>query len=345
MRKNYQTQRVILIIVSLGMFAFMVFQGISAGYLYYIQKPVDSQDSNQHIITITRGETIDSVGKKLKSEGLIRNTYIFYIYIRQKNLDEKVRSGRFILQKNFSLEKIVSLLTNASLAENSISIIEGWTIFDIDKKLTELKLIKTGEFIEYAQNYNAKNHNLKDYPFLNNIPSIEGFIFPDTYFIDPKTFTLQGFIRQTLDNFQKKLKKVEEKGNISTKHSFYENIIMASILEKEVRTNADRAIVAGILWKRLENNWTLGADATLLYATKKNTITSADLDIDSPYNTRKYRGLPPTPISNPGLESIISAFSPEKSPYWFYLTKPDTGEVVYAITNEEQNLNKQKYLR
>lgn len=339
MDKKAQARRIILIIISMGVFAFILFHVISVAYLYYIWKPIDSHDNTQHVFTITRGESITSVGEKLTSEGLIRNKYIFSLYIRQKNLDAKIKSGRFILQKNFSLEKIVSLLTNTSLDNSSITIIEGWTIADIDRKMTEMKLIKKGEFIQCAKNCDYKN-----YPFLNNISNIEGFLFPDTYFIEPKTFTSQDFIHKMFDNFQEKLKKIEKKGAISTKYSLYEKIIMASILEKEVRTNQDKSIVAGILWKRLENNWTLGADATLLYFTQKNTITSADLELNSSYNTRKYQGLPPTPISNPGLKSITAAFFPKESPYWFYLTKLDTGEVVYAVTNEEHNMNKKKYL-
>ncbi len=144
-----------------------------------------------------------------------------------------------------------------------------------------------------------------------------------------------------LNNFKNKLSTELTKKHQRPLHDY---IIMASIIEKEVRSKKDKKIVSGILWKRIKNNWTLGADATLLYKKDNNIITYKDLQTDSKYNTRKNLGLPPTPISNPGLDSILSAIYPEESPYFFYLTTLDTGKVIYAKTNEEHNLNKQKYL-
>jgi len=119
---------------------------------------------------------------------------------------------------------------------------------------------------------------------------------------------------------------------------------MASIIENEVFGAENRKIVSGILWKRFENSWPLGADITLLYTKEDRKITAEDLASDSPYNTRKLQGLPPGPISNPSLESIEAAMFPKESSYWFYLTDPDNGEVIYAKSNEEHNQNRAKYL-
>jgi UPF0755 protein len=119
---------------------------------------------------------------------------------------------------------------------------------------------------------------------------------------------------------------------------------MASIIENEVFGKDNREIVSGILWKRLDSGWKLDADSTLLYITKDRKITAEDLQLDSPYNTRKNGGLPPGPICNPSVESIVAAMFPKESNYWFYLTTSDTGEVIYAETNDQQNANKAKYL-
>jgi UPF0755 protein len=118
---------------------------------------------------------------------------------------------------------------------------------------------------------------------------------------------------------------------------------MASIFEDEVFGSENRKMVSGILWKRLDNNWPLGADATLLYGKKNNIITVEDLNTDSPYNTRKNQGLPPGPICSPSVSSIEAAMFPKESPYWFYLTDKD-GNVIYASSNEEHNQNRAKYL-
>ena len=143
-----------------------------------------------------------------------------------------------------------------------------------------------------------------------------------------------------LDNFKTKAWPVIKTSN----RPVYEVVNMASIVEKEVKTEKDLPIVAGILFKRLDENWFIGADATLLYLKNDRTITNADLSANSPYNTRNHLGLPPGPIGNPGLATLKAAAFPEASPYYYYLTKPGTGEVVYAKTNDEHNLNKASYL-
>ncbi len=125
----------------------------------------------------------------------------------------------------------------------------------------------------------------------------------------------------------------------------YDAIKMASIIEEEVRTDPDRAIISGIYWKRLTSDWRLEADATLLYEKNNRSITAQDLASDSAYNTRRNKGFPPTPISNPGAASIEAALNPIDTNYWFYLTPPNSNEVIYASTNEEHELNKDKYLR
>lgn len=123
-----------------------------------------------------------------------------------------------------------------------------------------------------------------------------------------------------------------------------EIVIMASIIEKEVQSAEDMALVSGVLWKRIDDNEGLYADATLEYIVNKDgELTVGDLLKDTPYNTRKYRGLPPGPISNPGLSAILAAIRPQKSDYYYYLTAKD-GDTVFAKTNDEHNRNKAKYL-
>jgi len=143
-----------------------------------------------------------------------------------------------------------------------------------------------------------------------------------------------------LKNFQKKTADL----NLgSSDHSVEEIMTVASMVEKEANTKDDRYLVAGIIWKRLKEHWVLGIDATLLYLKQNNQIDYQTLQETSPYNTRKIQGLPPGPISNPGLDSIKAALTPKDSPYYYYLTSKD-GEMIYAKTNDEHNLNKQKYL-
>jgi len=161
-----------------------------------------------------------------------------------------------------------------------------------------------------------------------------------------QTMTSEELIVKALNNFELKTANIfaKELKVGETNRSFSEIMIMASIIENEVFGAQDRSIVSGIFWKRLDNNWQLGADATLLYIKDDRNISANDLALDSEYNTRKNIGLPPGPISNPSLESINAAMNPVESDYWFYLTTLDTGKVIYSVSNEEHNLNRGKYL-
>jgi UPF0755 protein len=175
--------------------------------------------------------------------------------------------------------------------------------------------------------------------------SLEGYLFPDTYEVREDE-TAKEVVAKILSNFDRKvskdiLSKIKNQGK-----TLYQVLIMASVLEKEVKGFEDKKIVAGILWKRLRNGWKLQVDSTLTYITNRKSLelTKDDLTVNSPYNTYKHYGLPPSPICNPGLDSIKAAVSYKDSPYWFYLTTKD-GKTVFSRTLREHNYNRWKYLK
>lgn len=171
----------------------------------------------------------------------------------------------------------------------------------------------------------------------------EGYLFPDTYFI-PVTATASSTLRLLRHNFIRKIfpvmPEVEKSGR-----SLEDIIVMASILEGEAKTREDMEIVSGILWKRIEIGMPLQVDTSFVYILGKATedLTLSDLEVKSPYNTYLYKGLPPGPISNPGLDSIRAAVNPTTTPYLYFLTGND-GKMYYARTFDEHVKNKQKYL-
>ncbi|OGJ41884.1 hypothetical protein A3I58_00630 [Candidatus Peregrinibacteria bacterium RIFCSPLOWO2_02_FULL_39_10] len=312
-------------------------------YVSYIENPVDENSEETISFQIKKGSTAKEIGKNLKEKNLIKNQTAFYLYTKFNNLGEKIIAGRFLLNQSMNVKKILAAITDPKQAEFIITIQEGITLKDVDQKLVDLTLVEPGEFLEAVKNFKGwKYYKFLDETALKTLKfPLEGYIYPDTYFLDPADFKPEDLIYLTLDNFEKKITELPKS---QSKYSFHQIITMASIIENEVRSFSDRKMVSGILWKRLENAWPLGADATLLYITNDRKITSEDLEIDSPYNTRKYAGLPPGPVSNPSIESITAAIFPEQSNYWFYLTTLDTGEVIYAETNEEHNANRKKYL-
>ena len=316
------------------------------GYLKYqsnIHSPVDESDDSVVSFQVKKGQIVNEVSENLKEKGLIKSALSFKTYSKLHNLDKDILPGRFQLKRSMNVKEILGIMRDPKMTEFVITIQEGLEIKDIDQKLFDMQLIEKGDFINEVKNFKGWEY----YDFLDpktlstlDLP-LEGYIYPDTYFIDPSSFETHDLIYLALDNFENKFKDLQKE---LKRHTVHEIVTMASIIEREVFGVEDREQVSGILWKRVESNWMIGADATLLYITPDNKITSADLEIDSPYNTRKNAGLPPGPIGNPSMESIKAAMYPAENNYWFYLTTLDTGEVIYSYSNEEHNANKAKHL-
>lgn len=333
------TLRNILITVLLVLFAVLSYNFITTYWRYSIVVPIDKTDNTRRIFKIDKGESVKSIASNLKEKELIRSKLTFRYYVKKQNIDKKIKAGRFILKKNMNVPQITDVITKAVIGEVVLTIPEGLTNEQIDKELVTIGIGTENRFLNCT-----KTCKFENYDFLENTDTLEGYLFPDTYFLDPETADEKALIMRMLNNFGEKITP-EMKNEITKKNrTLHDVMIIASILEKEVQTEEDFAKVAGILWKRLDNGWKLETDATIIYVTKKNTISAEDLEIDSPYNTRKYKGLPPTPICNPGLSAIKAAINPIETPYWFYLTAKETDETIYATTNEEHEENKEKYL-
>ncbi|MFH1218358.1 MAG: endolytic transglycosylase MltG [Candidatus Peregrinibacteria bacterium] len=327
MKKNLKIVSVVVLLV-----------GIFVGwYFNAVNVPLNRESDETISFLVKKGSVASEIGAGLEDAGLIRSDLAFSLYVRFNGLAQDVIAGRFLLSPGMSIGEIAEVITDPAQAEFVITVQEGLRVLDIEKKLVDLELVKEGEFVEGVKNFDGWEF----YWFLEEGMSLEGYLFPDTYFLDPVEFEPHDLIYLMLDNFEGKIE--EFRGDFGDR-TLAEIVNMASIIETEVVGEEDRKIVSGILWKRLDADWALGADATLLYITEDRVISAKDLEIDSLYNTRKNKGLPPTPIGNPGLSSLKAAIFPEESEYWFYLTTLDTGEVVYAKTNEEHNENKRKYL-
>jgi UPF0755 protein len=184
---------------------------------------------------------------------------------------------------------------------------------------------------------------LKDNP---EEASLEGYLFPDTYYFS-KEATAEGIIKKILNNTEEKidadlLLEIEK-----NKKTIFESIILASMVEKEMARGSEAKLIAGVFQNRLDSDMLLQSDAPLTYilGDKEDQHSLKDLELDSPYNTYKYKGLPPGPISNPGLDAILAAINPEKSDYHFFLTAKEGGKkmTVFSKTFEEHVANRKKY--
>lgn len=302
-----------------------------------LNEAVDSGNTEKVVFEVEKGSSADTIADALDEANLIVSEKSFVRTLKSEDLDGSLRYGRFVLSPSMTLRDIITILTTSGTGELAFTAPEGWTIMEMDAELTSLGLIGSGAFEECTKTCTF------DYDFLKKGESLEGYLFPDTYFIDSATFSSEYLINMMLKNFDAKLTDEMTAAIEASGRTVDEVVNVASMVEREVRTEDDLPIVAGIIWKRYDNDWYLGIDAALLYVQDDNELSADDLAEDSPYNTRLTTGLPPTPISNPGLASLMATIYPEESEYYYYLTDSD-GAVHYAVTNEEHEANKAQYL-
>ena len=304
---------------------------------FYFEQPSLSQEK---ILKIKKGESAFSIGEKLKKEGLIKNKYVFLLYAFFTGKARELKAGTYKLHSSMSIPEIISKLAAGETLKIKITIPEGLTLKEIEEKLRTIN-----PKINLSQ-FSIKDFK-KDFPLLKEVPdnaSLEGFLFPDTYYFEAETPERE-IVLTFLKNFEKKLRPRDEEIKRQGK-TLFDILIVASLIEKEVSKKEDRKLVSGILWKRLKHNIPLQVDATITYITGKKTtkISFEETKIDHPYNTYLYKGLPPGPICNPGLESILAAIYPKESNYWYYLSTPQ-GETIFNENLKGHNLAKTKYLK
>lgn len=316
-------------------------------YIYYqINYPLDKQGQTQEFVIIS-GQSVQEIAQNLKDQNLIRSTFWFKIYLWLTDQTSQLKAGTYQLNSNQNIPEITAILTLMPVPQASVSITipEGFSIQQIAERLDKQEAAAKDDFLEEIQ---AVNRYQQDYDFLQTVPQeadLTGFLFPDTYDFY-KNSEQELVVRKILDNFDQKLDEKLRQDIKAQSKTIFEIITMASIIEKEVVSDQDRAIVSGIFWQRFQDNYPLESCATIAYALKLNKWRYSDLDlqVDSTYNTYKNKGLPPGPICNPGLSAIKAAIYPQKSDYYYYLSAPD-GQTIFSQTLEEHNANKIKYLK
>ncbi|MEI6596797.1 MAG: endolytic transglycosylase MltG [bacterium] len=322
---------------------------VIGGFLYWqnLNSPVDAKGEEQ-IFIVNKGEAIKQVAKNLRINNLIRSEFYFKYEIGSGN---NIKAGEYLISPKLSTREIIKILTvGGSISrEKSIKITEGWSNKDIAAYLEKNNIIPAKDFLALAKAPLSQwKFNFVKPDFLNDAPkeaTLEGYLFPDTYRIFNDA-TVEGIIYKMLDNFDNKLTPEMRAEIKRQKNTIYEIIIMASIIEKEVKTD-DMKIVSGIFWNRIKNGQALQSCATLAYilGVNKAQYSLEDTKIDSLYNTYKYPGLPAGPIANPGLNAISAAIYPKNTNYNYFLSDPATGKTIYSKTLDEHNANKYKYLK
>lgn len=317
---------------------------------YFINTLYSPANTSENVVTfvIDSGQGVNEISANLYDAGLIKSMWTFEVYLWLRRWEPSLQAGTYQIPLNITIRELSEILVNGSggQPERYITIIEGWTLSDIKQYLVSQNVVTADEF----DNSIARVGDHSGISILSDKPasaSLEGYLFPDTYRIFEDA-TADEIIRKMVNTLDAKITDDMRQDIKNSGRSVYDVIKLASILEREIKDPSDLPIAADVFLKRLEIGQALQSDATLNYVLhpddRKASLTFEDLESDSPYNSYKFTGLPPTPISNPGLNAIKAAVYPEANDYFYFLTTPE-GVTIFSKTYDEHLANKQKYLK
>lgn len=306
------------------------------GYIYIQIGPYNKNSKKDILVEIPNGATLTKVSSILEENKLIKNKVLFKVVSKFKEDNNGVKAGKYLLSQKYSNSEILDILISGKTYNDGIKVTipEGSTYKEVIKYLTNKKI---GKAEVYEELINNPKEFYDKYKFLDekDITTLEGFLYPDTYYFE-KDMSEKDVISAMLKRFSEvytpELKEKQKKMGLTLQQV----INMASIIEKEAVKDVDRPKIAGVFYNRLEIGMPLQSDATIQYIfdERKHIVSYSDLKIDSPYNSYLNKGLPPTPISNPGIKSIEAALEPEDNDYLYFVATVDGGN-NYSKTYDE----------
>lgn len=323
-----------------------------AGYILLseLRAPAAAEGDPVEFI-VAPGEATADIATRLRSEDLIRQPALFTLLARLRGLDDKLQAGRYILSPTMTMSEILIALQSSKVEEVQFTIPEGLRLEEIAAIVEQTGVVSADAFLRVARD----GDQFRDqYFLLNSLPtgaSLEGYLFPDTYRI-AKDASAEQIVTTMLDRFVEQYGTIERDVRVPDA-SVHQIVTMASIVQREAALASEMPTISAVFWNRLKpenaplvSGGQLGADPTVQYALGysaaegtwwRKTLTAADLQIDSPYNTRLYPGLPPGPIAAPGLDALRAAAQPDPTaPYLFFVAScAKDGSHNFATTFEE----------
>jgi len=320
----------------ISFFLFAIFVGV---FVYVGNRPPQSRPQTK-VFTINQGDSLLSVARRLKTNGLIASEAGFLLNSYLLGLNRKIQSGTFYLSTSQTARSLIIRLSKGGSQDYWLKVKDGWRTEEIAQNLPPDSTLSSDDFLAAAA-------------------SQEGYLFPDSYLV-PRRYTAPQVVDLLKSNFQQKLTLASTDSTNNHLTDPFDLLILASLLEREGKSRESKQMISGILVNRLSSSppMLLQVDATVQYARDRRDfrqsnlssfsfwqpVTKPDLAIASPFNTYQNLGLPPSPICNPGFDSLFAAYHPLPSDYFYYITGKD-GKMYYAKTLEEHNANISKYLR
>lgn len=322
---------------------------VGAWFAFIIFVPVNPDGPTGEVsegieVVIPEGAGVTGTAQTLEEKGIIRSAFGFQVYVQLKGLRNDLKAGTYTLAPSSPPNVATILAAGVVVKENevTVTVVEGWDSNEIQDALVAAGL-NVGDFGRTVDEVAIGDPSSLLFDGRPEKSSLEGYLFPDTYtFFDD--VTSQQVIEKMIENFESKLTEDMRAKVLESDMTFHEILTLASIVEKEVAKPEDRRIVAGIFLNRLDDEYLIQSDATINFITGKNTTrpSADDLLVESPYNTYLFTGLPPGPVSNPGIDAIEAVLNPVETDYYYFLTTLDH-ETIFSRTLDEHNANTYKY--
>jgi UPF0755 protein len=307
-------------LISFAIFTFIFI--ITSAYIYFDQWQPRILDEPV-AFSISRGQSLSEISLSLKENGLIKSRSLFELYGKYKGYDRKISEGIHYFHRT-GIDAIYTQIMSSGHSEERITITipEGFTVEKIAQKLDEAGVVNRNDFLALAKTGDGLDENM-----LEKIPAVEGtkyrlegYFFPDTYYFQPN-MEAAAVSERMLEQFFSVINSFEDKPDFT----LHEWVTLASIVEREAVLQEERAVIAGVFYNRIQEEWKLQACATVLYAIgkPKNRLLYEDLEIESPYNTYLSAGLPVGPIASPGKDSLLAVIHPKEHNFFYYVVKGD----------------------
>lgn len=317
------------------------------GFVSQWDAPVNG-DSSPRAFEIREGQSAVEIGRALEQQGLIRSALVFRLIVQSRNAEAKLGRGTYVLGSSMTTGQIVdALLAGPATRGRVFTIPEGWRAIQVGDHLERLGYVKATDFLEVV----AKPERVAPFNHLiGDVPSLEGYLFPETYEIDSDAKS-EAIVQRMVREFDRRMKGELRAKAQALELTLHQAVTLASIIEREAVVPEERRRISGVFHNRLRAGMPLQADATVQYALDsrdlqaaasfdfwKRDLTSEDLAISSPFNTYLVKELPPGPICSPGLASLEAAVTPEATDFYYFVAKGG-GSHVFARTLAEHNRN------
>ncbi len=336
---KHNPRRTVIFIVLGIVFLFLLILGAGASiFAYVISTPVNKLDDSASLIEIKKGESVVDIARTLSDKRLIRDQNAFIVYAKLGPAHGYLTAGTYELKPSQTTIQMVGLIHAGKIASRTIPIREG---LNINEMAAQVKL----SGFATAESFIAATKDQYDNKILSVRPagttSLEGLLAPGTYTMIINQ-TPHALVSQMLEHFDATTAQYQNQ-KAPQDLTFYQALTLASLVELEAGNAEDRKLIAGVFYNRLKAGMKLQTDTSIGYAVGHKNVTATDTNVDSPYNTYKFAGLPPTPICSPGLTALDAVYNPTPSNYLFFIGGND-GKVHYATTYAEHQANIAKYL-